>query len=305
MSEMSKTKEKYLIFTINGGAGKNVLATAVAKAIKNKYPEHNLIVVTAYVDIWGYNPNVYRVYQFGNTPYFYESYIKDNEENVEIFGLEPYSTSDYILKRKHLIDIWCDLYGMKSNAFMPEMFFNHREVEFFVNNTLNNDKRPIMLIQTNGGMNQNMKVSWMRDMPLITAQKVVEHFKKQYRIIHIRRKDQPGLNGVDTFEGNLRDMAHLIRFSTKRLFIDSVCQHIAAALNKTSTVLWVRNSPQILGYSSHDNIITKVEDEIKSTSGSFLEPYDISGNIYQCPFKENTELFDAEEVIASIERQTN
>ena len=87
--------------------------------------------------------------------------------------------------------------------------------------------------------------------------------------------------------------------------IDSVSQHVASALKKPSTVLWIRNSPEVLGYAIHDNIVTKVEDEIDTLSNSVLEPYDIAGNIYQCPFKEGTKLFDTKEIIESVNRQTN
>ena len=92
----------------------------------------------------------------------------------------------------------------------------------------------------------------------------------------------------------------LIKYSEKRVFIDSVCQHIAAALDKPSTVVWVRNSPKVLGYKIHDNIVTNVEDEIDVLFDSFLEPYDIQGNVYQCPFKEGTVLFNTQDLIESI-----
>lgn len=293
-----KEKDNYLIFTVNGGAGKNVLATAVVKAIKNKKPKSKIVVVTAYKEIWMYNPLVYRIYTFDNTPNFYKDFIQDND-NVEICALEPYSTTDYILKRKNLIEIWCDLVNVPYNNEKPELFFNQREIEF-VNNQRNLSNAPIMLIQTNGGAPQDMKVSWMRDMPLSNAQEVVNHFSKKYRIIHIRRDDQPALQGVEQFKGNLRELMVLIKYSKKRLFIDSVCQHIAAALDKPSTVVWIRNNPKVLGYDMHYNIITKAEDEIDTLYDSFLEPYDIQGNVYQCPFKEGTELFDTNELVQSL-----
>ena len=310
---MLNTKDNYLIFTVNGGAGKNVLATAVVKAIKNNKPKTKIIVITAYKEIWMYNPNVYRIYNFGNTPNFYNDYVKDND-NIEICALEPYSTTDYILKRKSLIEIWCDLVNVRYNNEKPELFFNQREIEF-ANNQRNLTDRPIMLIQTNGGSPQDMKVSWMRDMPLSNAQEVVNHFTnnikvaqkygQNFRIIQVRRDDQPALMGVEQFKGNLRELMILIKYSEKRLFIDSVCQHIAAALDKPSTVIWVRNSPKVLGYDIHDNIVTKVEDEIDTTSDSFLEPYDIQGNVYQCPFKEGTELFETQDLIESLVNQKN
>jgi hypothetical protein len=295
------TKEKYIVFIVNGGAGKNVMATAVVKAIKNNNPDYKIIVVTAWKEIWLYNPNVYRTFVFGQTPNFYLDYIKD--QDVVIHGLEPYSTTDYLLKKKNLIEIWCDLVGVQYNNEKPELFFNQREVEYTINK-FNLGQSPLMLLQTNGGGGQqNTKFSWMRDMPLNLATEVVNAFISNFNILHIRKNDQPVINGIKSFEGNLRELMTLIKFSNKRLFIDSVCQHIAAALNKESCVLWIRNEPSVLGYSLHDNIITKVEDEINVLGDSFLEPYDITGNVYQCPFKEGTKLFDAEEIINSIKNQ--
>ena len=183
------------------------------------------------------------------------------------------------------------------------MFFNQREIEYAVNN-LGLSEKPILLIQTNGGAQQETKISWMRDMPLTTAQEVISNFMN-HRVIQVRRDDQPALQGVEQFKGGLRQLMLLIRFSHKRLFIDSVCQHIACALDKPSTVLWVRNEPSVLGYSMHDNIVTSADDEIDVLSDSFLEPYDITGNIYQCPFKEGTKLFETQEIVNSLINQLN
>ena len=297
---MLHNNDKIFIFVINGGAGKNVMATAVVNAYKKNNPDRKIIVLTAWKAIWMFNPNVYRTYQYGNISNFYIDLIKDrNKNDIDICAIEPYNSTDYILKNKHLIEIWCDLCGVNYNGEMPELFFNQREIEFTINK-YNLGKAPYMVIQTNGGAQQDTKFSWMRDMPMNIANDVVNEFSKTHRIIQIRRDDQLLLPNVESFVGNLREMMVLIRYSDKRLFIDSVSQHIACALDKKSTVLWVRNSPDILGYKMHNNIITHIEDEIDVLQESVLEPYDIAGNIYQCPFKEGTVLFDAEEVIASL-----
>lgn len=294
-----KTNDNFIVFTINGGAGKNVMATAVIKAIKREYPDWNIVIVTAHADIWLYNTYVYRVYQYGNLPHFYQDFVKD--KNVKIFNMEPYSTEDYILKKKHLIEIWCELCGVEYKGETTELFFNNRENEYFVNNNLKNIDKPIMVIQTNGGGPSDLKYSWMRDMPIDVAQDVVNYFSNRYKIIHIRRDDQMPLLGVDVFKGNVRELMLLIRNSSKRLFIDSLSQHIAASFGLPSVVTWVRNTPNMLGYSLHNNVITPVEDELYSTFNSFLEPYDIGGNIYQCPFKEGTRLFNSQEIIQILE----
>lgn len=296
---LSQATDNFIIFTVNGGAGKNVMATAVVKAIKREYPEWNIVVVTAHKDIWLYNPYIYRSYQYGNMPHFYQDFVKN--KNVKIFNLEPYNTQDYILKQQHLIPLWCNLCGVEYKGENIELFFNNREAEFFLQNTISLIKQPIMVIQCNGGGPSDLKYSWMRDMPLSVAQEVVNHFANKYKIVHIRREDQLPLQNVDVFKGNIRELMLLIRFSKKRLFIDSVSQHIAASFNLPSVVTWVRNTPEMLGYSIHTNIITTNPDELDTTFNSFLEQYDIAGAIYQSPFKEGTQLFNSQEIIAALE----
>ena len=65
-------KEKYSIFHIQGGLGKHIAASAVAKCIKNNHPSRKLIVVSVYTDVFMNLPFVDRVYQLNNTNYFYE-----------------------------------------------------------------------------------------------------------------------------------------------------------------------------------------------------------------------------------------
>ena len=60
-------KSKYSIFHVQGGIGKHIAATAVAKCIKNNHPDRELVVVCAYPDIFLNLSYVKRVYQLGNT----------------------------------------------------------------------------------------------------------------------------------------------------------------------------------------------------------------------------------------------
>jgi hypothetical protein len=293
---MHDLKDNFIILSIQGGIGKNIAATALVKALKEKFPEFNLIVLSGWKDVWLYNPYVYRSYTYNNATYFYSNYILG--KNVKIFSLEPYQTEGYILKKEHLLKSWFELCGLKYNGEMPELFFNQREIEFVTNNITKKD--PILLIQTHGGGQSDIKHSWMRDLPIETAQTVVNHFVGQTRIIHVRRPDQLALENVETFNGSIRELFVLIKQSTHRLFIDSMCQHAAAALGMKSTVAWIRNYPHVLGYELHNNYVADAQDEIDSLDFSLLEPYDISGNIAQCPFKEGTELFNVKNLINSI-----
>ena len=66
--------KKYAIFNIQGGIGKHIAATAVAKCIKNNFPDRELIVVCAWPSPFINLDFVDRVYKEGMTPYFYQDY---------------------------------------------------------------------------------------------------------------------------------------------------------------------------------------------------------------------------------------
>jgi hypothetical protein len=66
-------QNKYSIFHIEGGLGKHVAATAVARAIKKNHPERDLIVVCAYPEIFINLDFISRVYDFFEV----ERYIHD------------------------------------------------------------------------------------------------------------------------------------------------------------------------------------------------------------------------------------
>ena len=54
-----------IIFQISGGIGKSILATAVCKAIRKKYPNDKLIVVTGYPDVFTNSKKVDMYYELG------------------------------------------------------------------------------------------------------------------------------------------------------------------------------------------------------------------------------------------------
>ena len=102
--------KKYVVFQINGGLGKHIAATAVAQAIKNNYPDRELVVVCAWPELWSPLPFVHRVYPLGNSPYFYEEFI-DGRDTI-ICANEPYFTTTHVNKTLPLVESWCNLYGI-------------------------------------------------------------------------------------------------------------------------------------------------------------------------------------------------
>jgi len=115
----------YSIFHIEGGLGKHVAATAVAQCIKNNHPDRKLIVVCAYPEMYVNLDFVDRVYRHGNTPYFYDDYIRDKDSII--FRHETYYNTDHIHKRLSLIENWCKLYNLEYNDKRPTLVNYYKE----------------------------------------------------------------------------------------------------------------------------------------------------------------------------------
>ena len=297
---------KYSIFHIQGGIGKHIAATAVAKAIKNNHPDRKLIVVCAYSDIFINLSFVDRVFNIGNTSYFYQEYIQDKDSII--FYHEPYYTTNHIHKRKKLIENWCDLHNLKYNGETPELKFN--KLQFDVSKTVWSRKKPIMVLHTNGGMmtTDAKPYAWTRDMPTDIAQELVEHYKKDYHIFQITKINSPKLKDAEHVFAtpqhslSLMELFSIFLHSKKRVLIDSCMQHAAAAMKRKSTVLWNGTSPKVFGYDLHDNICTDIPYDFK-LPGSYLFDFDFNGNEVEYPFTDDVKLYDINKIIESIDKQ--
>ena len=102
-----QTKDKYLVWHIEGGLGKNIAATALISSIKEKYPDRKLIMVASYPEIFLNFSEIERVYPANNTPYFYQDYIEDKDTLV--FRHEGYFQNGHISKKQHIIESWCQI----------------------------------------------------------------------------------------------------------------------------------------------------------------------------------------------------
>lgn len=291
--------DQYVIFHIDGGCGKNIVATAVCKSIRAAYPEHKLIVVTAYPEVFLHNSNVHRVYRFGSIPYFYDDYI--DGKNSVILRMEPYHSGDLLYKKKHLTEIWCDVFNIPCIEKKPELFLTERELLFAQKNLLK--EGPILLVQPFGGAEQQSHpYSWSRDLPPAFAQDVVNEVKDKFnKVLHIRRDNQPALENTAQVTDGFRTLFCYIALADKFLGIDSFMQHACAALNKKATVGWISNSPVVFGHDTHDNIIASGVESFRHRIDSYLEEDDwTGGKFHECPYDDMSTMFNKEQVIESI-----
>ena len=286
-----------VIFQIQGGLGKSVAGTAVLKAIKKKYSKANIIVVTEHPQVFINNPNTNRVLQSHQTNGLYKTYI--DKKDVKVFFADPYHHSDFITEEKHLIAIWCEMYGLEYDGEMPEIFLSKGEKEYF--SQFYKLDKPIMAIQPNGGaIGQPLKYSWTRDIPASVVNHVVNYFKSDYAIVHIKREDQLKYENTIGAMDDWRSIAIMLTMSSKRFLIDSSSMHIATALNLPSVVGWIGTNPKVFGYEMHKNIVANdFTKEINIEHNAYSKNL-LFEDISTFPYNSFEEVFNVDEIITNL-----
>jgi ADP-heptose:LPS heptosyltransferase len=286
-----------LIFQVDGGLGKSIMATAVLKAIRKQYKKANIIVVTGYPDVFIANPNVNKVLRHDQLSGIYEKNIMNKD--CKVFVSDPYHTSDFITESKHLIQIWCEMYGVEYNGEMPELFLLKAEKEYF--EPFYRLDKPILAIQTNGGaVNQPLKYSWTRDIPAPIVEQVIERYKNDYAILHIKREDQISFPNTLQALDNFRSIAVALTLSQKRLLIDSSALHIATSLNLPSVVAWVGTNPKVFGYEMHNNIVANTPTRQVDLDHPNYQKYLLFQDISTIPYNDLNEVLDVKNIITAL-----
>ena len=296
------SQKKYSLFHVQGGFGKHVASTAVAKCIKNNFPDRELIVTGVWTEIFQNLSFVDRVYQHGSTSYYYQTYVEGMDSFI--FANEPYFTTDHVNKKLPLIQTWSKMYGLKYKGEMPQITFNHLQKKIAKDFwTTRANGKPIMVIQTNGGLlNEQRPYLWARDMPITLAQKLVDHYEKDYHIFQITKPAGEVLDGVEVIKDPMSNMelVSILLQSEKRIFIDSFMQHAAAALKMPSVVLWNGTSPKVFGWDMHTNIQARKPAKFKLPNSVFFD-FDFIGVEAEYPYvDEDEEIFDFDKIIEAV-----
>lgn len=291
---------KYAVFHVDGGIGKNIVATNVVRCIKQQYPDRELVVVSPWPEVFLHNPNIYRLYKTGVCPYFYDEYIK-NKDTI-VFRQEPYYTDGVIRRNKCLAQAWCESMGIKFDTNQPQLFFNIIE-------TQNSDilfkkydnSKPIIAFQINGGLGtaseNHINFNWYRDLPPRYVLPIINEFKDKFNLVQIRNNNQFDL-GITRIDLTLRELLIFLSRIQGAVGIDSMLQHTMAAFNKPSIVTWIGNSSKVYGYDMHKNLNSKI-DVINDSENleSYLEPYPLLTLGHQCPASyQPDKIFDETEI---------
>jgi hypothetical protein len=193
------------------------------------------------------------------------------------------------------------MFGVKYSGELPKIHLTDREVSFFKQKYASD--KPLMIIQPNGGGDSNLKYSWARDIPYQNVVEVVDTFKTDYNILHIRREDQLSYENTYPVTDSFRSLVVGISLSSKRLFMDSFSQHVAAGLGLASTVCWIANKPEVFGYEIHDNIIHNSFTKKPELKNAYLGQFNIGGDLLEFPYLSENEIFNSQDIIDSIKKQ--
>lgn len=286
---------KFLVWHIEGGLGKNIAATALLPDIAKQYKTRKIVVVASYPEVFLNHPDVHRVYRVGMTAYFYEDYILNKDTLV--FRHEPYFQTGHILKQKHLVQNWAELLGVSYKKQLPNLHFNMMQKKL---PNIWQRQKPILLIQTNGGLfqGQALDYAWTRDMPIELANYIVDKVGKNYHVMQITRENSPQIPGAEIINYPMSNMElfGLVAASEKRFLIDSCLQHAAAALNLPSTVFWVGTAPENFGYEMHTNVKSLPPKGQTKLIDAYLFDYSFDGQLHECPYQDLSEMFDMDAV---------
>jgi hypothetical protein len=88
--------------------------------------------------------------------------------------------------------------------------------------------------------------------------------------------------------------------SQKRLVIDSFMQHALAAFRLPAVACWVVNKPKVFGYDLHTHIFANDFTTKPELRNSFLSKFNIAGDELEFPYNNETEIFNADDIIAAL-----
>jgi hypothetical protein len=283
-----------ILVNIEGGIGKNVAATGAVKVAQEA--GHTVDVLTAHPAIWLGNPNVNKVLDFGGLRYFTDELKRYDK----LIFHDPYREQSFIQNKTDLSATFNLLVNGDDKALKPEIFLNKAEC-MKVREILSGFEKPIMVFQTNGGHNQGY--SWSRDMPLEETVEILNEFAEEYELIHLRANGQLEINGTKhTSDLNIRECMVVLQESQKRLLIDSVYQHAAAAMGLKSTVVWVATEVEKFGYDMHDNIVCNA-GKLKHGERTDFIFGGLADDPDKCPFADAQKILPKKKIIESIKKQ--
>jgi len=238
-------------FNINGGAGRVLCSIPAFELYEQENPDDNFIIVVDYgIEFFIGHPTLHkRCYDQSHKNLF-----TDLLEDMNYISPEPYHVREYFTQQASIsqaFDIAINKKGLRSTQ-LPKMFFSKSEeqsaLETIANIKKDRKNKKIVIFQP-FGRGSDLESSSVNTDPygksfsIEDTVKIINTLQEKYTVVVMLEKQidfsMLGCQDVPAQIPNLslRQWAALIKYCDYFLGCDSVGQHIAYAVNKSSTVV--------------------------------------------------------------------
>jgi ADP-heptose:LPS heptosyltransferase len=246
-------------YVIEGGIGKCTAFTALIPSLAEKAGE-SIQIYTPYIDCFAFNPDVAMAYE-QSLP-LTDPRIQDSDN---VFYCEPYK-SNFALGKQHLIESYCELFGVEYNPSMaPKLYTTHlkeRATEWLEKNGITGK---YIMVQFSGGQTP---VGWSpnngyashnpgRNYPPYLAQQLVSLLRSHYpntAIIDCTLPNEPAYAGSIKCDEHWAVVHEMLKGAEGFVGIDSNLQHFSASAQKRGVVLWGCTRWTQFGYGHNTNL---------------------------------------------------
>jgi ADP-heptose:LPS heptosyltransferase len=265
------------VIEIQGGIGKHIMATSFIKWLNEKYPDSKIKVISAYPEIFEYNPRVYRNLKMGQA-YLFEDYI----HGCDLRKGEPYSLVEYYRdeNKMHCMKLFPKAYGFEYNE-NPQSEVYLTKGEEMDGQLYNSQNQNLITLQATGGLPPGIAYSKekidmdQRDMPFEFACKIVSLLnQKGYKVLQIRGQGERPI--PDTLQLNIpfRNLLPIVKYAKGHVGIDSSMMHGAAIFKKPQLIFWGSTHKDNLGYTEN---VTNISNKYGMHCRPYLQVDDLAG----------------------------
>lgn len=292
-----------LILSFQGGIGKHILATSMIRWAREKFPDKKIMVVSAYPEIFEYNPHIYRNLTL-NQPYLFEDYIKNNDFRVG----EPYSLHEYYrdADKMHITKLYPKAYGFNEYNENPQTEIFLTEGEKAEARQFLGIGAPVITIQASGGVAPGQDFgkkidSVQRDMPYAMGNLIVEEIlRRGFRLLQVRSATEPELPRTIQLQARFRGFISIASQAVGHIGIDSSMMHATAVFKKPMLIFWSQTHVDNLGYT-YPGVVNKWREGAMYGRPAIAMP-DNAGTL---PYRSQKEIeawnYSRDEVIRAVE----
>jgi len=240
------------------GYGDEIMITGYAKALKQKYPNHQIVSgneksgVVIDTIIFNNNPNIKRFSKLKNT---------------QTIWIDSYSGHrPYFIKETEEKYYW----NINHKVAVGELYFSEEEKQF-ASNIISNAKewwgkeknikyKKIIFIESSRIKTKKSNASVNRNWGIEKWKSFINIYKNEYLFIQSVFHDSDLLDGIYKFKSGFREACAVLKNCDYMIGVEGGFSHASAAVNKKGLFIyggWI--DPKFIGYSNHKNIYIDIQ----------------------------------------------